>query len=153
MGSRDAALELLSDGHTAAPLVRLGYLHSLRGGRTYFLHFRHQSGERDYPQVHLLFAQYWWGFEVFYENILLFFFHFGGKCSEVVPFVAKTCLSVWDYRYLRYFPTITRNKISKSVERWCNTYPISPILGKFNALQQTLTPIPHRMAQPCWIST
>lgn len=51
MGSRDAALELLSDGHTAAPLVRLGYLHSLRGGRSYFLHFRHQSGERDFTQV------------------------------------------------------------------------------------------------------
>lgn len=51
MGSRDATLELLSDGHTAAPLVRLGYLHSLRGGRSYFLHFRHQSGERDFPQV------------------------------------------------------------------------------------------------------
>lgn len=34
-----------------APLVRLGYLHSLRGGRSYFLHFRHQSGERDFPQV------------------------------------------------------------------------------------------------------
>ncbi|KAG4072555.1 hypothetical protein HA402_004644 [Bradysia odoriphaga] len=71
MGSRDASLELLSDGHTAgtdcmelfyqnvfgfkcsifaAPLVRLGYLHSLRGGRSYFLHFRHQSGERDFPQ-------------------------------------------------------------------------------------------------------
>ncbi|CAD7085883.1 unnamed protein product [Hermetia illucens] len=50
MGSRDASLEFLSDGHTAAPLIRLGYLHSLRGGRSYFLHFRHQSGERDFPQ-------------------------------------------------------------------------------------------------------
>lgn len=51
MGSRDAALELLSDGHTTAPLVRLGYLHSLRGGRSYFVHFKHQSAERDFPQV------------------------------------------------------------------------------------------------------
>lgn len=51
LSARDATLEFLSDGHTAAPLVRLGYMHSLRGGRTYFLHFRHQSGERDFPQV------------------------------------------------------------------------------------------------------
>lgn len=29
-------------------------MHSLRGGRTYFLHFRHQSGERDFPQVSLV---------------------------------------------------------------------------------------------------
>ncbi|GAB0098543.1 uncharacterized protein DMENIID0001_142860 [Sergentomyia squamirostris] len=49
-GARDATLDILSDGHTAAPLVRLGYMHSLRGGRSYFLHFRHQSGERDFPQ-------------------------------------------------------------------------------------------------------
>lgn len=54
LSARDATLEFLSDGHTAAPLVRLGYMHSLRGGRTYFLHFRHQSGERDFPQVSLL---------------------------------------------------------------------------------------------------
>lgn len=51
MGSRDAALELLSDGHTAAPLVRLAYMHSLRGGRSYFMHFKHQSSEQDFPQV------------------------------------------------------------------------------------------------------
>lgn len=48
---RDATLEVLSDGHTAAPLIRVGYLHSLRGGKTFFLHFLHQSGERDFPQV------------------------------------------------------------------------------------------------------
>lgn len=48
---RDATLEVLSDGHTAAPLIRIGYLHSLRGGKTFFLHFLHQSGERDFPQV------------------------------------------------------------------------------------------------------
>lgn len=41
----------MSDGHTAAPLVRLGYLHSLQEGKSYFLHFRHQSDERDFPQV------------------------------------------------------------------------------------------------------
>lgn len=51
LGSRDAALELLSDGHTIAPLVRIGYLHSLRGGRSYFMHFNHMSNERDFPQV------------------------------------------------------------------------------------------------------
>ncbi|KAL0273604.1 UNVERIFIED_CONTAM: hypothetical protein PYX00_006237 [Menopon gallinae] len=47
---RDSTLEVLSDGHTVAPLVRVGYLHSLRGGKTFFLHFDHQSGERDFPQ-------------------------------------------------------------------------------------------------------
>ncbi|PNF25260.1 hypothetical protein B7P43_G13158, partial [Cryptotermes secundus] len=46
----DATLEVLSDGHTVAPLIKVGYLHTLRGGRTYFLHFHHQSGERDFPQ-------------------------------------------------------------------------------------------------------
>lgn len=50
---RDATLEVLSDGHTAAPLIRVGYLHALRGGKTFFLHFVHQSGERDFPQVGL----------------------------------------------------------------------------------------------------
>lgn len=44
-------MELLSDGHTAAPLIRMAYLHSVRGGRSYFLHFRHQTNERDFPQV------------------------------------------------------------------------------------------------------
>lgn len=48
---RDATLEVLSDGHTVAPLIKVGYLHTLRGGRTYFLHFHHQSSERDFPQV------------------------------------------------------------------------------------------------------
>lgn len=51
LGSRDVALELLSDGHTVAPLIRIGYLHSLRGGKSYFMHFKHQSNERDFPQV------------------------------------------------------------------------------------------------------
>ena len=51
LGSRDAALELLSDGHTVAPLIRLGYLHSLRGGKSYFMHYKHRTGERDFPQV------------------------------------------------------------------------------------------------------
>lgn len=31
----------------------MAYLHSLRGGRSYFLHFRHQSKERDFPQVNI----------------------------------------------------------------------------------------------------
>ncbi|XP_049864099.1 neuroligin-1-like [Schistocerca gregaria] len=49
---RDATLELLSDGHTAAPLLRVGFLHAARPGpgRTYFLHFCHQAAERDFPQ-------------------------------------------------------------------------------------------------------
>lgn len=51
LGSRDAALELLSDGHTVAPLVALQNAHSLRGGKSYFMHFNHLSSERDFPQV------------------------------------------------------------------------------------------------------
>lgn len=51
LGARDAALELLSDGHTVAPLVRLAYLHSLRGGKSFFMHFNHRTSERDFPQV------------------------------------------------------------------------------------------------------
>ncbi|XP_034231440.1 neuroligin-1 [Thrips palmi] len=53
---RDATLEVLSDGQTTAPLLRVGFLHTARarggtrGGRTYFMHFKHQSGERDFPQ-------------------------------------------------------------------------------------------------------
>ncbi|CAH0726626.1 unnamed protein product, partial [Brenthis ino] len=47
---RDATLEVLSDGRTAAPLIRLGYLHALRGGITYFTHFHHLSQDKDYPQ-------------------------------------------------------------------------------------------------------
>ncbi|KAG8285123.1 Carboxylesterase [Homalodisca vitripennis] len=47
---RDATLEVLSDGHTVAPLIRVGYLHTVRGGKTFFLHFCHQSTERDFPQ-------------------------------------------------------------------------------------------------------
>ncbi|CAG9858434.1 unnamed protein product [Phyllotreta striolata] len=46
---RDAILDVLSDGHTAAPLIRIGYLHSLRGGTTFFFHFQHHNGERDVP--------------------------------------------------------------------------------------------------------
>lgn len=48
---RDSTLEVLSDGHTVAPLIRIGYLHALRGGKTFFLHFDHLSGDKDFPQV------------------------------------------------------------------------------------------------------
>lgn len=48
---RDATLDVLSDGHTVAPLIRIGYLHSLSDGKTFFLHFQHHSGERDLPLV------------------------------------------------------------------------------------------------------
>ncbi|KAJ8947400.1 hypothetical protein NQ314_008607 [Rhamnusium bicolor] len=48
---RDATLDVLSDGHTAAPLIRIGYLHTMSGGKTFFLHFQHHSGERDFPMV------------------------------------------------------------------------------------------------------
>ncbi|SPP81564.1 blast:Neuroligin-1 [Drosophila guanche] len=50
LSSRDATLQFLSDGHTASPLIKLGYMHSLRGGRTYFLHFKHKTVEEEYPQ-------------------------------------------------------------------------------------------------------
>ncbi|XP_049822999.1 neuroligin-1 isoform X2 [Aethina tumida] len=46
---RDATLDVLSDGHTASPLIRVGYLHSMSGGKTFFLHFQHHGGERDLP--------------------------------------------------------------------------------------------------------
>ena len=48
---RDSTMEALSDGHTVAPLLRLGYLHSRRGAPTYFYHFNYQTKETDYPQV------------------------------------------------------------------------------------------------------
>lgn len=51
LSSRDATLQFLSDGHSASPLVKLGYMHSLRGGRTYFMHFKHRTVEEEYPQV------------------------------------------------------------------------------------------------------
>lgn len=50
MSSRDSTLEFLSDGHTAAPAIRLAYLHSLRGGRSFFMHFNHRTKEQDFPQ-------------------------------------------------------------------------------------------------------
>ncbi|XP_053958025.1 uncharacterized protein LOC128863106 [Anastrepha ludens] len=50
LSSRDATLSFLSDGHTAAALIKLGYMHSLRGGRSYFLHFKHRTVEEEYPQ-------------------------------------------------------------------------------------------------------
>ncbi|KAM7352957.1 neuroligin 2 [Cochliomyia hominivorax] len=50
LSSRDATLQFLSDGHTASSLIKLGYMHSLRGGRGYFLHFKHRTIEEEYPQ-------------------------------------------------------------------------------------------------------
>ncbi|CAH1118454.1 unnamed protein product [Phaedon cochleariae] len=49
MNVRDTTLDLLSDGHTVAPLIRIGYLHALNGGRTFFLHFQHHNGPKDIP--------------------------------------------------------------------------------------------------------
>lgn len=48
---RDSTMEALSDGHTAAPLLRVAHLHARRGALTYFYHFAYQSKEGDYPQV------------------------------------------------------------------------------------------------------
>ncbi|KAG8242126.1 neurexin protein binding [Homalodisca vitripennis] len=39
---RDSLLLALSDGLTAAPLVKLAYLHSRRGSTTYLFHLSHQ---------------------------------------------------------------------------------------------------------------
>ncbi|XP_073824261.1 neuroligin 2 [Musca autumnalis] len=50
LSSRDATLQFLSDGHTASSLIKLGYMHSLRGGKGYFLHFKHRTVEEEYPQ-------------------------------------------------------------------------------------------------------
>ncbi|XP_074032731.1 neuroligin-4, X-linked isoform X2 [Leptinotarsa decemlineata] len=46
---RDTTLEVLSDGHTASPLLRIGYLHTMGGGKSFFLHFQHHGGDRDLP--------------------------------------------------------------------------------------------------------
>lgn len=53
IGLRDVALELLSDGHTVAPMIRISYIHSLRGGRSFFVHFKHRTIERGFAQVSL----------------------------------------------------------------------------------------------------
>lgn len=48
---RDSTLDILSDGHTVSYLLKIGYLHSIRGGRTFFFHFSHQLNEKEFPQV------------------------------------------------------------------------------------------------------
>ncbi|XP_066143915.1 neuroligin-1-like isoform X1 [Euwallacea fornicatus] len=48
---RDSTMEALSDGHTVAPSIRVGYLHSRRGAKTYLFHFGYQTKDSDYPQV------------------------------------------------------------------------------------------------------
>ncbi|XP_055619469.1 neuroligin-1-like [Toxorhynchites rutilus septentrionalis] len=47
---RDSTMEALSDGHTAAPLIKVAYLHARRGAKTYMFHFGYQSKESEYPQ-------------------------------------------------------------------------------------------------------
>lgn len=44
-------MEALSDGHTIAPLMRVGYLHARRGAKTYIFHFNYQTKDSEYPQV------------------------------------------------------------------------------------------------------
>lgn len=44
-------MEALSDGHTVAPLIKVGYLHSRRGAKTYLFHFGYQTKDSEYPQV------------------------------------------------------------------------------------------------------
>lgn len=48
---RDSTLDILSDGHTASYLLKMGYLHSVQGGRTYFFHFSHHLDDSEFPQV------------------------------------------------------------------------------------------------------
>lgn len=47
---RDSTMEALSDGHTVAPCLKFGFLHSRRGAKTYLFHFNYQSKDSDYPQ-------------------------------------------------------------------------------------------------------
>lgn len=47
----DSTMESLSDGHTVAPLIKVGYLHSRRGAKTYLFHFGYQTKDSEYPQV------------------------------------------------------------------------------------------------------
>lgn len=47
----DSTMEALSDGHTVAPLIKVGYLHSRRGAKTYLFHFGYQTKDSEYPQV------------------------------------------------------------------------------------------------------
>lgn len=44
-------MEALSDGHTVAPLIKVGYLHARRGAKTYLFHFTYQTKDSEYPQV------------------------------------------------------------------------------------------------------
>ncbi|XP_023290587.1 neuroligin-4, X-linked isoform X2 [Orussus abietinus] len=47
---RDATMEALSDGHTAAPITRIAFYHARRGAKTYFCHFSYQTKDSDYVQ-------------------------------------------------------------------------------------------------------
>lgn len=49
-------MEALSDGHTVAPLIKVGYLHARRGAKTYLFHFGYQTKDSEYPQVSKLFV-------------------------------------------------------------------------------------------------
>jgi len=53
---RDSTLEALSDGHTVSSLIRMSYLHSRRGAKTFLFHFGYQSKDSEYPQVSGLLA-------------------------------------------------------------------------------------------------
>lgn len=44
-------MEALSDGHTVAPIIKVGYLHARRGAKTYLFHFGYQTKDSEYPQV------------------------------------------------------------------------------------------------------
>lgn len=50
---RDSTLDVLSDGHTVSCLLKVGYLHSIRGGRTFFFHFSHPLNDKELPQVRI----------------------------------------------------------------------------------------------------
>lgn len=51
-------MEALSDGHTVAPLMKVGYLHARRGAKTYLFHFGYQTKDSEYPQVSFAFISF-----------------------------------------------------------------------------------------------
>lgn len=55
---RDSTMDALSDGHTVSQLIRVAYLHSRRGAKTYLFHFGYHTKYGDYPQVKMILSSY-----------------------------------------------------------------------------------------------
>lgn len=148
IGSRDVALELLSDGHTVAPLIRISYMHSLRGGRSFFVHFKHRSTERGFSQVRLdeafvcpsspppslphnnkIFYLSQIGLTYRYHRKSFLFAACFVNYSEAVRFMVKTCHFGWVFQCHRCSHKITLATISKSAGCSFDIWPISLIMG------------------------